>query len=127
MADEDVSPLPHIGRIHSSSNQVCVASQALSVHSAGANPPAAPDLSTAVAISIDGLHVSAPNAAKLAKQMYYVTEALEPDIERFRRCLNDEACWTVSSARPGNDIHDLLTDNVRSCFRERDLVSWHHP
>lgn len=84
--------------------------------SVGQPATAATDAAAAAAaapIFIDGLLVTAPNAAKLARAKYYVTEALEPDIGLHRRCLNEEACWTVSSARPGNDVEDLLSENVR--------------
>lgn len=88
-----------------------------SAHSGGAPAPAAAIAADAAAaaaspIFIDGLLVSAPNAARLARSKYYVTDGLEPDLALYRRCLNEEASWTVSSARPGNDVEDLLSDNV---------------
>ena len=82
-------------------------------HDTGA--PTTSDAAPAVTeapIYIDGLFVSAADASKLSRSKYYTTDTLEPNIDLYRRCLNDEACWTISSARPGNDVEELLSDDV---------------
>ena len=105
-----------------------------SAQSGGAPAPAAAAAADAAAaaaaspIYIDGLLVSAPNAARLARSKYYVTDGLEPDLALYRRCLNEEASWTVSSARPGNDVEDLLSDNVsRAILTAGVSVNTHWP
>jgi anaphase-promoting complex subunit 10 len=45
---------------------------------------------------------------------YYITRALAPAPGLPPpRCVNDDAVWVLSSAKPGNGIPQLLSDNVR--------------
>lgn len=46
---------------------------------------------------------------------YYITRALTPapGLPTPPRCVNDDAVWLLSSAKPGNGIPQLLSDNVR--------------
>ena len=47
---------------------------------------------------------------------YYITPQLPlrgHDGGEAQRCVNDEAIWVLTSARPGNGIPQLLSDNVR--------------
>ena len=43
---------------------------------------------------------------------YYITPQLDISEEELR-CVNDEAIWSLSTARPGNGIPQLLSENVR--------------
>ena len=46
---------------------------------------------------------------------YYITRALTPAPGLPPpRCVNDDAVWLLSSAKPGNGIPQLLSDNVRA-------------
>jgi len=50
---------------------------------------------------------------RITGDVYGVDEPLAPGTRQ--RCLNGDALWTLSSARPGNALPELLDSDVRAC------------
>ena len=55
-----------------------------------------------------------PTTLKAAEtQGYFITPQLGLEaLEEEQRCVNDEAIWILSTARPGNGIPQLLSESV---------------
>lgn len=50
------------------------------------------------------------------KAGYYITDFIDKQSsEDFAHELNDEAIWSVSSAKPGNGVQELLSEDVGKC------------
>ncbi len=50
---------------------------------------------------------------------YFVTRDLECEGGAQLRCLNEEAVWRISGAKPGNGVESLLDNDVSETERKR--------